>query len=103
MVRHSERAGGRPAAPRMLALFDAMPSMLQVDWPDDMSAAEWREALRDDAHRRHAEAAKVVQAFVSGLAKRYRNRPDRLNQDRLDWLRFFRQNYQKIVAMAEGE
>lgn len=65
-----------PHRNEMLALFDQMPVELTLDPADDM------------------------EAFRARLNERYRD-PDRMLTDRIAWTLFFRNNYQRIVELAE--
>jgi iron(III) transport system substrate-binding protein len=91
-----------PRRTKMLALFDAMPEPLDLDraWPDEQLQRNWQSILADKFHPRHAEARKVLTDFVGALKDRWSDR-DRKIQDRLEWTRFFRANYRKIVAMGQ--
>ena len=94
-----------PRRKQMLALFDAMPKALRVNWPDRHLARQWPQAIASSEHPRHEEAARVLQQFGARLAKRYygeANR-ERLLDDRLKWTKFFRDKYEQIVAMADRE
>jgi hypothetical protein len=86
----------------MEAEFDRMPPELTLDWPDGL-AEMWLAAIEDETHPRHAEAAKVLGAFVDAVLARWSDpeRPDQRDKDRLAWTLFFRDQYRKVVAMGE--
>lgn len=88
-----------PSRAEMLALFDAMPPELQMPWSDEGLASSWRVAAEDPSHPRHDEALATIAAFGTSLSERYADR-DQLLKDRVAWTLFFRDNYQKIVALA---
>jgi len=89
-----------PRKAKMLELFDAMPPELTLTWPDAQLAAQWHEAIADPTHPRHEEAATHLESFVDGLYARWEN-DDQDLRDRLAWMRFFRKNYQAVVAMGK--
>jgi len=99
-VIQREPAGRRRE--QMVVLFDAMPADLTLAWPDDEMAVGWRGMIAEAAHPRHAEAAAVLKAFISGLGEKYRGEAggQRLLRDRQVWREFFRGNYAGITAMA---
>lgn len=87
-----------PRKADMLRLFDAMPPELTLTWPDDDLAAHWREALDDENHPRHRDAAQTLAGFKATLAAR---KGDQVLRDRLNWTAFFRDNYEQIVRLGE--
>ncbi|MEX0776586.1 MAG: extracellular solute-binding protein [Phycisphaeraceae bacterium] len=95
--------GDDPRRERMLAMFDTMPPALTLTWPDDDLATNWRQAMEDASHPRHAEAAQTLAQFWKGLSDHaggWRDQ-DKLFECRLAWTRFYRQQYRQIIAMAK--
>ncbi len=90
-----------PRRARMFELFDAMPAELTLTFADAELTAQWRTILEDKNHARHKEVSDTLQAFVRSLDERYKGfrDQDKLLEDRLNWTRFFRNNYRLIVNM----
>lgn len=86
----------------MIERFERMPPALRIDWPDDELAATWREAIGDEAHPRHGEAVETLRAFGERLTDDFVRNPHKLQRARLEWTRFFRENYRAVAAMGRG-
>ncbi len=88
----------------LLRKFDAMPHELTIArLPED-----WLSVLNNPSDARHAEVAKLMKDFVSGLTARWKADPkkpefgpDQLIRDRQRWTEMFRQNYREIVEAAK--
>ena len=89
-----------PRRAEMVELFERMPPELRVNWPDEDLAASWREALEDRGHPRHEEAVEALSAFGERLTNDYVRNRHNLQRARLDWTRFFRENYRQVVAIS---
>ena len=88
-----------PIHARMVNLFNAMPTDLQVPWPDTGPKLNWFEVLANTDHPRHREAADAVSQFVGRLSTR--SEEQRL-KDQLRWTLFFQQQYRQVVELSSG-
>lgn len=88
-----------PNYDKMLALFDAMPDELTLQWPDDVLAEHWRQILHTEGHPQREQVVKVLDDFAAGLRARWDDDDQQL-RDRLAWARFFGDNYEQITALA---
>lgn len=86
-----------PDKAEMLRLFDEMPEILTLRWPDEDLAQNWQAVLSDTEHARHAEAAGVMSDFMDRFNDR---EDDQKLKDKLRWTLFFRDNYRKIAEMG---
>lgn len=86
-----------PDMPEMLRLFDQMPPELTLVWPDDGLENDWRTAVGEVDHPRHAEAAQVLSDFMAALNARS---DDQKLRDKLAWTLFFRDNYRKVADLG---
>ncbi len=87
-----------PDKAEMLRLFDEMPPALTLTWPDAELEQNWRAAVGEVDHPRHAEAAQVLSDFMA----RFNGRDDDQKlKDKLTWTLFFRDNYRQIASMGE--
>lgn len=88
-----------PAKAEALALFDAMPSELALQWPSEAIEAQWRAILDDPQHPDHAAAAQALAEHAGRIAE-FWSKPDVKLAKRLEWSAFFRGNYERIIAMG---
>jgi len=96
-----QRAGpDHPRHAEMLALFDAMPPELTITWPDAELARDWRDILQSTDHPRRDEVVEVLRGFTGALKKRWSDDDQQL-RDRLAWARFFADNYDRILRLAQ--
>jgi len=91
---------------KMFDLFHDMPKELTLTWPSAAIAEQWAEAIADPSHPLHAETTAALKAFTERIYKGWQDAEglsgdERKHRDRIEWARFFRSNYQKIVALSE--
>jgi len=90
-----------PHLSAMKKLFDAMPPPLDLDrlWLDSQLRRQWRSIQADTSHPRHAEVLAILNDHSASLKKRWSDEKQKM-QDRLEWTRFFRSNYRKVVELG---
>ena len=81
---------------QMLELFDAMPPRLTLAWDDEGLARNWRDILDDPDHPRREEVVDELDALRRRVTDGW---PELTDDDRIEWTRFFRNNYRQIVRM----
>lgn len=86
-----------PDKPEMLRLFDQMPEVLTLTWPDKGMAQDWQAILSDENHPRHGEAAKTLKDFMTAFNDRD---DDQKLKDKLAWTLFIQKNYRQIASMG---
>lgn len=88
-----------PRRSEMLEAFDRMPPELTLTWPDAEFRANWQTYLDDRDHPRHDETAQVLSDFLGSIMSRWQTGDQEL-RDRLTWTMFFKDQYAKVVAIA---
>ncbi len=89
-----------PRRAEMLALFDAMPSDLRVDWPAGVKGEDAESIIREGGPQLEAVTGALA-SHVAAIAKRWEDSDTKL-RDRQRWTAYFRNNYRAIVEMARG-
>ncbi len=91
-----------PVKAKMLERFDAMPEPLQLKWDSPDLETNWLTIMQSADHPQRKQVVDTIQAHYQSLKKRWKDHDQQL-KDRLDWTLFYRENYRKIVELAEAK
>lgn len=92
-----------PLRKMMLVEFHRMPPELTLAWPETLRQS-WRDAVASPEHPQHEQAVATLRDFGQSLAQNFYGsaNPQRLQEARIRWTYFFRDQYAKVVAMGDS-